>query len=390
MNTRCYDLETVVDRRGTGNLKYELTPEALKEEGLVSFNAAEMDFRTAPAVIDAMEQCARAGLFGFTLCDDAYLDAVCYWMREAREQEICPAWIVPTMGTIHSVASCIRLCVGEGQRMIVQPPVYNRYQQAADRIGRETVYNPLIRKMDGSYAMDLEDLHRKMADPDNRLLVICNPQNPTGSVWSRDILEQIAIWAVEYDVVVYSDEIFADYSYTKEPVTMYCTLLDGHNNGISATSLGKTFSLTGVNHANMLIADEALRERFIQQKYKDHYGSIDPMHRAALLGAYSEDGMDWMRAVRALVIDNYQLVLDFFRKRLPAVEISPLQGGYVIWLDWSDVPKAQELMERAGLVLEDGADFGMRQGTYTRWCIATPGSVMQAALMRLDGVLGER
>lgn len=384
-NEKEFDLETVVNRTNTGNLKELLTLDGLKREGLLALNAAEMDFRTAPSVIEAMVRCAQEGLMGFTLCDDTYRAAVCDWMQRVRGEKIDPAWIVPAMGTIFSVATCIRMCVGEGQRIIVQPPTYNRYEQAAERIGRETVYNPLLRRTDGSYMMDLADLERKMADPDNRLLVLCNPQNPTGSVWPKSVLEEVARLAVKYDVIVYSDEIFADYAFTEAGIPMFCTLLGGRNNGISATSLGKTFNFTGVNHANMLIADETLRERFTKQKYSDHYGSLEPMHRAAILGAYSDEGLAWKRAVQELVERNYRRVCDFFREKLPEVIVSPLQGGYVLWLDWGALgeSRAQELLKRAKLVLEDGKDFGCAPGRFTRMCIATPESVLSGALERL-------
>lgn len=386
-----FDLETIVNRTNTGNLKELLTPDELKREGLLALSAAEMDFRTAPSVIDAMVSCAREGLMGFTLCDDTYRTAVCDWMCRVRNQRIEADWIVPTMGTIFSVATCIRMCVNEGERIIVQPPIYNRYEQAANRIGRETVFNPLVRKDDGSYTMDLVDLEQKMADPANKLLIVCNPQNPTGTVWPKEILEKVAQLAVKYDVIVYSDEIFADYAFTNEGTPMFCTLLGGRNNGISATSLGKTFSFTGVNHANMLIADEALRERFIKQKYSDHYGSLEPMHRAAILGAYSDEGLAWKCAVQDLICHNYNRVCAFFRDKLPEVVVSPLQGGYVLWLDWSALAhgEAKKLMERAKLVLEDGEEFGCKHGYFTRMCIATPERVLDGVLARLAEAIDE-
>lgn len=378
-----FDLETVVNRKNTGNLKGRWLPEDAKKAGVLSLAPAEMDFRTAPSIIRAMCRCAENGLMGFTLMDEPYQAAVCDWMERVRKQKIDPDWIVPTQGTIFSVATCLRMC--GGKRLIIQTPVYNRYKQAADRLGFETVENPLIREADGSYRMDLEDLERKMADPANGLLVICNPQNPTGSVWPRETLESVARLAVKYDLVVYSDEIFADYPFTEEPVTMFTTVLDGKNNGISATGLGKTFNFTGVNHANMIIADSDLRERFTKQKYADHYGSIDPMHRAALLGAYCDEGIAWKDAVHRLIWENYQTVKSFFTERLPQVMISPLQGGYVLWLDWRAVPKAQELMDKAMFVLEEGTDFGA-PGFY-RMSIATPKAVLHDALQRLTDAM---
>lgn len=383
-----FDFTTVVNREGTGNMKEYITPEAVKKAGLVTFNAAEMDFKTAPSVIRSMKECAEAGLFGFTLPDEPFLDAVVWWMESQRHCRIDPEWIVPTNGTIFSVATCIRLAVGEGQAMIVQNPVYNRYEQAADRIGRRTVFNPLKKEENGNYVIDFDDLEEKMADPDNTLLILCNPHNPLGRVWSEEDLTRIARLAVRYGVLVYSDEIFADYTFEGHEVTPYFTVNDGKNNGITAVSLGKTFNFTGVNQANMIISDEKLRERFIHQKYSDHYGSLDPMARAAYLGGYTDEGARWKDAVKDLVWENYQLILRFMRQNLPEVQISPLQGGYVIWIDWNGLGMTQaelkhKLEDEAMVILEDGSDFCIDEQNFTRMNIATPRSVIEGALERL-------
>ncbi len=386
-----FDLDSVVNRANTGNLKDFFTPEKLRDDGIETFNAAEMDFKTAPAVIEAVKNFAEEGLFGFTLMDGEYIDAVKYWMKESRNVDIDPNWIEPTMGTIFSVATSIRMCVKEDENIIIQPPVYNRYKQAADRLGRGTVVNPLIRDREGVYRMDLDDLEKKMADPHNKLLVICNPQNPTGTVWPEDILTEVAKMAVKYDVIVFSDEIFSDYTFGGISVPMYCTVNEGINNGISATSLGKTFNFTGVNHANILIADEKLKERFNRQKYSDHYGSLEPVTRAALIGAYSPEGIEWKNAVHDLVRENESRIRRFFEEHLPEVIISPLDGGYVLWIDWSqlglDPAEFHYLVyEKAMFLLEDGTDFCIDTQGFTRMSIATPRRVVDGALERLQSV----
>lgn len=383
-----YDLETIVNRAHTGNLKEYFTPDDLKHKGIESFNAAEMDFKTAPSVIEAVKEFAEEGLFGFTLMDQDYTDAVRYWMKEVRGIEIEQEWIEPTMGTIFSVATAIRMCVPEDENIIIQPPVYNRYRQAAERLGRGTVMNPLIRESDGSYHMDLDDLEKKMADPANRLLIICNPQNPTGTVWPVEVLTEVARLALKYDVIVFSDEIFADYTFEGHTVPMYCTVNGGYNNGISATSLGKTFSFTGVNHANLLIADPALKERFNRQKYSDHYGSLEPMARAALIGAYSPEGIEWKNEVQELIKENESEIRRFFKRYLPEVVISPLEGSYVLWIDWRglglDPDEFRRIVyEKAMFLLEDGTDFCIDTKGFTRMSIATPKRVVAGALARL-------
>lgn len=387
-----FDFHTIVNRENTGNMKAYITPERLQKENILTFNAAEMDFKTAPSVIKAMKDCAENGLMGFTLCDKPYTDAICWWMKSQRSFDVDAEWIVPTYGMIFSLATCIRMVVGEGENIIVQQPVYNRYEQAATRIGRGTVYNHLKRDAEGNYAIDFDDLEAKMACPENKLLALCNPHNPLGKVWSEEDLTRIAELAVKYDVLVYSDEIFADYTFDGHAVVPYCTVNGGNNNGITATSMGKTFNFTGVNHANMIIPDETLRTKFTAQRFSDHYGSLEPMHRAAVLGGYSEEGAAWKDAVAELIWKNYQLIKEFFAENLPEVIISPLEGGYVIWFDWRGLGLSKEelyqlLNIKVGFVLDDGLDYGIEEEGFARMSIATPTEVIEAALERLKKVL---
>ncbi len=389
MKQKTFDLTTLVNRENTGNLKELLTPECLKEKQIPAFNAAEMDFKTAPSVICSMKECVEQGLFGFTLCDSTYLNAVAWWMKTQRKFDCRPEWIIPTLGTIFSLASCIRMVVGKEEQMIVQAPVYNRYKQAADRQGRKTVVNQLIRREDGSYGIDFEDLERKMADPKSRLLVLCNPQNPLGCVWKREDLERIALLAKKYDVVVYSDEIFADYSFTEEGVFPYIMTNNGDNNGITATSLGKTFNFTGVNHANMIIRDEELRERFIRQRFSDHYGSLDPVVRAAVLGACCEEGAAWKDAVGELIRENIQKLMMRLPEIAPGAVLSPVEGGYVAWISWKKLglsdTELKEFFEKEALfVPEFGEDFCTQEEGYTRVNLATTREAFSTMLDRLE------
>ena len=177
-----------VDRRGIGSLQRSMTPQAVVDAGITSFGGAEMDFKTAPSVIESVRRFAEGGLYGFTLPQDGYLD---------------PSWIVPAQGTIFSVAAVIRMATEPGDAIIVQPPVYYRYEQAARRLGRRTVYNRL--RLEGDrYTMDFEDLERLMSDPRNKVLVVCNPHNPVGRVWEAGDLERIGELA---ERIVTADEV---------------------------------------------------------------------------------------------------------------------------------------------------------------------------------------
>jgi cystathionine beta-lyase len=328
-----YDFDTLVNRENQGNMKCMLTPDVVRKMNLISYAGAEMDFKTAPEIIDALVRRAKNGLLGFTLADGKYLSGVQWWMKNMRNWEIERDWIVPTYGTIHSVATAIRAFTKEGDGVIVQPPVYNRYKQAVRRTDREIVSNPLIYK-DGKYTMDFDDLERCMKVEKNRLFVLCNPHNPIAKVWRRPDLEKISSLAQRYNVLVFSDEIFGEITFNGNSAIPYSTVAGDESHSIVATSLGKVFNLTGVNNANIIIPDPSIRKRFTIQRDANHYGSIDPMVHAAVCAGYGPDGADWVREMREYVWKNVSIMKDFFTRNIPAVTMTEVEGSFVIWIDW--------------------------------------------------------
>lgn len=377
--------------RGKENLKYNMTPEAVKKAGFMSFAAAEMDFPTAPSIIRSVTEMVQKGIFGFTLITDEYRERVKWWMKNARQWEIDPAWIVPTMGTIHSVATAIRMTTREGEGVIVQNPGYHRYAQAANRLHRKVAVNHL-REENGRYTMDFEDLERCMAEPQNKLLVICNPHNPTARVWTREELTEVGRLAQKYGVVVFSDEIFAEVTYDGHRTVPLLEIEEGRAWMIVCTSLGKCFNFTGVNHANVLIADEDLRRRFAMQRDADHYGSLEPFAYASVMGAYTQEGLDWKNQMNALVDENRRDVLRAFEGKLAPNYVFPIEGTYVCWIHFRALEArrtcVKEFLESEALLsLDGGQDYDEACGYYCRMNLATTREQMTLALERLEAAL---
>lgn len=379
-------------RENVGNMKTHTTPEALRRQNITSFAAAEMDFKTAPSVIEAVRQAAERGIYGFTIPTAEYLGAVRWWHREMRGWEIEDEWIVPTLGTIFSVAEAIRLTTTERERMIVQTPVYYRYEQAADRQGRETVHNPL-KIVNGRYEMDFEDLERKMADPANKLLVLCNAHNPVGRVWPEADLRRVGALSEKYGVVVLSDEIFGEMTFDGHIAVPYASLPEGRRYAITVTGLGKAFNFTGVNHAHAIIPDPALRERFIRQKYADHYGSLGPFEYAAVLGAYSPEGKAWFEAVREYIRQNGRFVTEYLAQYIPQARVFPVEGTSVCWIDWSFLNRRGQalhdfLQTEALLEVEAGDVYGEGCAAMTRMNLSSSREQIAGALERTAKVCG--
>ncbi|MTI95907.1 MAG: aminotransferase class I/II-fold pyridoxal phosphate-dependent enzyme [Firmicutes bacterium] len=382
-----YDFDTLVNRSGIGNMKDLLLPESIRKQGMIAFSGAEMDFKTAPSVVGAVNKRVENGLFGFTVKDRSYLQAVGWWLREVRAWPVDADWIVPTLGTIFSLATAIRMTTKVGEGIIIQPPVYYRYEQAASRLKRKTVNNPLILE-NGQYHMDFDNLEKCMADPNNKLFVLCNPHNPIARVWPEADLKQLAGLARKYGVVVFSDEIFAEVAFEGHRVTPYAALAEAEELAIVATSLGKTFNFTGVNHANIIIPDNRLREAFIAQRDADHFGSIDPLVHAAVCGAYCPEGLEWVEAMREYVAANICFLQEFVGKKLPNIKVLPVEGAFIAWLDMRGLGLSEpELMtfleQQAYLCVDPGGDYGVGGKGFVRMNIATPRKELERALSLL-------
>jgi cystathionine beta-lyase len=386
-----YDFETLVKRRPS-NLKYRTTPKEVLAAGNISFDGAEPDFPTAPVIAQAVHSLADNGLYGFTLCDDEYREHICWWMEHSRSAQIRPEWIIPVLGTIYSVATAIRLCTKEGEGVIVTPPVYNRYEQAVTRLYRKTVKCPLILE-NGRYHMDFEALEEVMSQPENKLFLLCNPHNPIGQIWSTEELTRLAQLANKYGVFVLSDEIFADNCYGGRKCPCYLDIPGASKHAMVCVSLGKSFHFTGVNHANVLIADEDLRAKFLDRRTRDHYGSIDPLFYECILAAYTQDGLDWLHAANQYVEENMNVIRSFFKKYLPDVPVYGGEGGYILWMDFRKMFDTEEelkefLYQEAYFHIDMGSEYDCDR--FARMCVASPRWCIEKALETLKQALEKK
>ena len=389
-----FDFSLTGDRENVGNMKTYTTPALLKEKGITSFAAAEMDFKTAPSVIAAVKEMAERGIYGFTIPTDEYLCAVRWWHREMRGWQIEGDWIVPVLGTIYSVAETIRMTVKEGESIIVQTPVYYRYEQAAARQNRKTVYNQL-KIVNGEYQMDFDDLEEKMRNPENKLLILCNAHNPIGKVWPEEDLRRVARLSAEYGVIVISDEIFGEMTFGRHRVVPYASIEEGQKNAITVTSLGKAFNFTGVNHAHAIIPDADLRRRYETQKFADHYGSLGPFEYASVLGAYNEEGKRWFESVRAYIEENGRFVKAFIEESIPQAYLFPMDGTSVCWIDWRFLgmggQELHDFFEREALFeVETGEVYGRGCETMTRMNLSSPREQIESALLRVKTAIERR
>lgn len=307
-------------------------------------------------------------------------------MKRVRGMDaICADMIVPTMGTTFALSTAVRAFTALGEGVIIQHPSYYRFDRAILRNGRRVVSNLLI-ESGGVYSLDLADLEEKMSDPQNRLLVLCNPHNPTGRVFGKEDLEAVARMAKRYDVVVFSDEIFAETVNSAHPVFPYVSIDPEY--GITSTSLGKAFNFTGVNQANLIIPSATLREHYVTQRDQDHFGSIDPFFYTALRAAYTEEGHQWLSEMNRHTCRNYELIRLILAEKMPLLSVSPLEATYVAWIDCRklrmDDRALQAFWEGAGILIDPGDEYGPGGSGFVRLNIAVPTPWIEEMLRRLQ------
>ena len=370
-----FDFETLVDRRGTESLKGNMAPAWVQEKQLANFWGAEFDFPTCPAFSEGVMECAKRGLYAFTLQGEQYNTRVQWWMKHVRNWDIETDWIVPMHGTIFSLASLLRLLVGPSQHMLVLTPGYNRYKQAADRMGKETRLCAMRYDREHlRYTLDWEKLEKAMADPDCTLLVFSQPNNPTGQALGAEDIRRLDAMSRKHEVVVFCDEIFGELGLTA-PVVPYLSVVDADTLCVCSTSLGKCMSLTGVNHANLIIPRRELRERVIHQKYADHYGSLDPMLHAGLMRAFTEEGKAWLEALLTVLRENAQVLRSGIESLFPGAQMLPPQGGFVAFADFTRCALSDEALQarlsNACLMGDCGSEYHTSAQFY-RYAFAMP------------------
>ena len=382
----------VPDRRGTASLKWDFAVERGRPEGVLPLWVADMDHATAPAVTSALLWRTRHGIFGYSEPDDAYNAALTGWFSRRYGWEVEAAWNTVTPGVVPALALAVRALTAPGEAVLIEEPVYYPFREVVEDNGRTVAAVPLVRDADGVYRRDLAALEATIEATGSRLLLLCNPHNPVGRVWSRDELAALDEVAARHGVVVVADEIHADLALPGFATTPFASLGEATAaRTITCTSPSKSFNLAGLQVANILIADERLREAFRRELATTGYSQPNVLGLTACRAAY-EGGEAWLDALREHVAAARAHV-EARLERIEGVEAAPCEGTYLLWLDCSGFLQAAGLtpdelddvmLHEAGLWLDDGRIFGAGGEGFTRINVACPRTTLDAALDRLE------
>lgn len=376
-----YDFDKTIDRRATNSYKWDSAP-----EGVLPMWVADMDFRTAPAIIDALQKRVAHGIFGYTRVPDAYYDAVTSWFSRRHGWDIDREWIIYTSGVVPAVSAVIKALTVPGDKVIVQTPVYNCFFSSIRNNGCEIVSNPLRRTAD-TYEMDFDALERCAADPRAKVMLLCNPHNPAGRVWTPDELTRLGNICLRNGVTVVADEIHCELVYQGFKYTPFASLSDAFlHRSVTCVSPSKAFNIAGLQIANIVAFDNDLRSRIDKAININEVCDVNPFGVAATIAAYNE-GEEWLNQLVDYLHGNYEAMAEFCRCELPEFPITRLEGTYLVWMDCSSLGMPSDALEHAllddaRLWLNAGTMYGAEGEGYMRWNIACPRSVILDGLNR--------
>ena len=376
-----YDFDKTIDRRATNSYKWDSAT-----EGVLPMWVADMDFRTAPAIIDALQKRVAHGIFGYTRVPNAYYDAVTSWFSRRHGWDIDREWIIYTSGVVPAVSAVIKALTVPGDKVIVQTPVYNCFFSSKRNNGCEIVSNPLRRTAD-TYEMDFDALERCAADPRAKVMLLCNPHNPAGRVWTPDELTRLGNICLRNGVTVVADEIHCELVYQGFKYTPFASLSDAFlHRSVTCVSPSKAFNIAGLQIANIVAFDNDLRSRIDKAININEVCDVNPFGVAATIAAYNE-GEEWLNQLVDYLHGNYEAMAEFCRRELPEFPITRLEGTYLVWMDCSSLGMPSDALEHAllddaRLWLNAGTMYGAEGEGYMRWNIACPRSVMLDGLNR--------
>lgn len=378
-----YDFDTILDRQHTNSEKWDVKP------GELPMTTADMDFKTAPEIMQAMKDKINAGAFGYEYPSQEYFDAVAHWYKSEHNAEAQTSWMRFATGVIPSITASVNHLSHTGDNVLLMEPVYNTFYNSILNSGRHALASQL--KYDRStytYSVDWDDLEEKMSNPLTTLMILCNPHNPTGYVWSRDELMRIIKLAQKHGVIVISDEIHGDLVLKGPDYTPTFSLPEEYRqNLVTLVSTSKTFNVAALHAATGIVANPILRERFTRAINKYEVAEPNLLAIPGTIAAYTQ-GADWLHQLKKYLLHNREYLEQFISDNLPQLHVVPGTATYLVWIDVSEVINdsnalAQKIRQETGLIINPGTYYHGNGNEFIRINIACPLAQIKDGLSRL-------
>lgn len=384
-----YDFTTVPDRKHNGSAKwkqmYQIKPDVA--EDVVPLSTADMEFANAPEIVKGLQEYIGNTVLGYTDATESYTKAVIDWMEKRHHYQVQKEWIVQSAGVVPALGTAVNAYTKPGEGVLILTPIYFPMTMTIQMKGRRIVESPLL-LTDRGYEIDFEDLEKKAALPDVRLMLFCSPHNPIGRVWSREELRRVMDICIRNHVFIVDDEIHNDLIMPGyEHIVMATLSKEAAMNCAVCTAPSKTFNLAGLQTSNIIIVDPAMREKFVEEKMKGFSIYLNAVGYEACRLAYTKCEA-WLDECIQVIAENARYVEEFLGEKLPECKVYPLQGTYLQWVDFRALGlKHKELenfmQQEAQIFLDEGYMFGEAGRGFERFNLACPASVIRAAMDRL-------
>lgn len=376
-----YNFDAVVNRRGTDSMKWDVA------ENELPMWVADMDFQTAPEIIEALQKRVAEGVFGYTDVSDDWYEAYINWWKNRHGFEIDRQWLMFCTGVIPAISSIVRKLTTPNEKVIIQTPVYNIFFNSIINNGCRPLENPLHYD-DGIFKMDFEDLEEKMSDPQASLMILCNPHNPVGKIWSREDLAKVGELAAKYGVTVISDEIHCDLVEPGKEYVPFASVSDTCKDvSITCIAPTKTFSIPGIQTAAIFVPNRFLRHKVWRGINTDEVAEPNVFAAHAAVAAFNHGG-PWLDELREYLFENRRRVEAYVDENIPQLHVVRGDATYLLWIDVSALGiSSKELAARirkdTGLYLSAGTAYGECGKDFLRMNVACTKATLEDGLERL-------
>ena len=381
------DFDKVINRKGTDCLKYDFAKRRGKPEDVLPLWVADMDFPTSSYIEEALIERTRHGIFGYTEVGDKYFQAVAGWMKRHHDWDVNPRWLIKTPGVVFALAMAVKAYTDPGDKVLIQQPVYYPFSEVIEDNERIVVSNDLVIGEDNKYHIDFEDFEQKIIQHHIKLFLLCNPQNPTGRVFTKEELTRLGDICLEHQVIVVSDEIHNDFAFYGEHTVFAKVKKEFEDICVICTSASKTFNLASMLISNIFIPNHKLKAQFRQQVDAAGISQLSALGLVATQTAYNY-GEEWYERMFEYVKANIEYVKEYVRERMPGVKVIDGEGTFLPWLDFRGTGLTpseidDRIIYKAKLWLDSGVIFGPVGDGFQRINVAVPRSTVTECLERI-------
>ncbi|MDR3266950.1 MAG: pyridoxal phosphate-dependent aminotransferase [Tannerella sp.] len=381
-----YDFDELIDRKGTECIKFDLLNERYGREDLLALWVADMDFRTPDFIIDALKQRCEHPVFGYTYPSNDYYNSIINWVKELYDWEIKREWLSYIPGIVKGIAFVIDHFTKTGDKIIIQPPVYHPFRLVPEHLKREVVNNPL-ELVKGCYQMDFDNLE-SVIDEKCKILILSNPHNPGGIIWSKGTLQKLAHICMKHNILVVSDEIHAEMVYPGYTHYPFPTVSEeAASCSITFMAPSKTFNIAGIIASYSIIPDDKIRKKFYSFMRAGEFEEGSIFSYIATSAAYNH-GNEWRNQMIEYVMSNVSFVYKFLKENIPHIKALIPKASFLVWLDCRKLGLSQKklvdlFVNKARIALNDGSIFGKEGEGFMRINVGCSRAYLEQALNRL-------